>query len=149
MMVERVFVDTNVFIYARDDRFLDKQARAQHWLLVLTERNAVVISPQVLGEMHNVVLRGKVPNGPADVRAATRALERWSRGSTDLELISAAWSIREETGFQWWDCVILGAAIRAGCRYLLSEDYEHGREVRGTTILSPFRITPEHLPIED
>ncbi|KQT78230.1 hypothetical protein ASG59_09650 [Methylobacterium sp. Leaf466] len=147
-MTERVFVDTNVFLYARDDRFPEKQARARHWLSVLTNRDVLVISPQILGEIHSVVLRGKVPGGLADIRDATRLLERWSRGTTDLELLSGTWSIREETGFQWWDCVVLAAAIRAGCRYLLSEDYEHGREVRGTTILSPFQVAPDMLTIE-
>jgi predicted nucleic acid-binding protein len=148
MTTERVFIDTNVFLYARDDRFPAKQAEAIRWLDVLTEREAVVVSPQVIGEIHNVALRGRLAMQPDEMRRTTRALETWSCGATDLELIRAAWALREQTNFQWWDCVILGAAIRSGCRYLLSEDYQHGRTVRGTTILNPFTVGPEAVAIE-
>ncbi|GBU19929.1 MULTISPECIES: PIN domain-containing protein [Methylobacterium] len=147
-MTDRVFVDTNVFLYARDDRFPDKRVTALRWLETLADREAVVVSPQVLGEIHNVVLRGRLPIAPEEARRTTLALEAWSRGATDLELIAQAWTLRTETGFQWWDCVVLAAAIRAGCRYLLSEDYQHGRTVRGTTILNPFTVGPEAIATE-
>lgn len=141
----RVFVDTNVFIYARDDRFPEKQETARRWLAMLAARNLIVVSPQVLGEIHAVVLRGKLRLEPEEARRTTLALEAWSLGVTDLELIADAWSLHQQTRFQWWDCVILGAAIRTGCRFLLSEDYQHGREVEGTTIVNPFRVPPETI----
>lgn len=145
MTIRRVFVDTNVFLYARDDRFSEKQERARHWLARLAERDAGVVSPQVIGEIHHVILRGKLSIDPGQARWTTLALESWSAGATDLELVNYAWSLREMTGFQWWDCVILGAAIRSGCAFLLSEDYQHGREVEGTTIVNPFRVDPDTI----
>ncbi|KQO59876.1 MULTISPECIES: PIN domain-containing protein [unclassified Methylobacterium] len=141
----RVFVDTNVFVYARDDRFPEKQSMARHWLEALADRGLIVVSPQVLGELHAVILRGRLLIDPEDARQTTLALEEWSEGATDLALVGDAWSLREQTRFQWWDCVILGSAIRAGCRFLLSEDYQHGREVEGTTIVNPFRALPESI----
>ena len=141
----RVFVDTNVFVYARDDRFPEKQSMARHWLEALADRGLIVVSPQVLGELHAVILRGRLPIDPEDARQTTLALEEWSEGATDLALVGDAWSLREQTRFQWWDCVILGSAIRAGCRFLLSEYYQHGREVEGTTIVNPFRALPESI----
>lgn len=147
-MNERVFVDTNVFLYAKDHRFREKQDRARIWLSALTARDPIVISPQVLGEMCNSVLRGRLPIAPDDMRGDTRTLERWSHGATDLELVSAAWTIREETGFQWWDCVLIGSAIRAQRRFLLTEDTQHGRTVRGTTIIDPLTIGPEAIATE-
>ena len=143
MTTELVFVDTNVLLYARDDRYPDKQKAAAHWLATLARRDALIVSPQILGELHNAILRGKVVVGEGEMQRMTAALQPFSHGATDLELIGQAWKIRNETTFQWWDCVILAAAIRAGCRYLLSEDYQHGRTVRGTTILNPFAVGPE------
>ncbi|WP_423794441.1 PIN domain-containing protein [Methylobacterium durans] len=145
MMSDRVFVDTNVFLYARDDLFPEKQATAQIWLATLAARAAAVVSPQVLGEIHSVALRGRLPIAPDEARRTTRALEPWSAWATDLELIASEWSLRGRTGFQWWDCVILAAAIRAGCRFLLSDDYQHDREVEGLAIVNPFRAGPETL----
>ncbi len=148
MTTDLVFVDTNVFLYARDDRFPAKQQTAAHWLADLASRDVLVVSPQVLGEFLNTVLRGKIALDPSEMRRTTIELHPFSQGTTDLELIGQAWTIRTETGFQWWDCVILASAIRAGCRYLLSEDYQHGRTVRGTTILNPFIVGPEAVATE-
>ncbi len=148
MTTERVFVDTNVLLYARDDRYPDKQSAAALWLATLAQREALVVSPQILGELHNAVLRGKIRVDEGELQRTTAALQPFSHGATDLELIARAWRIRKETGFQWWDCVILAAAIRAGCRYLLSEDYQHGRTIHGTTILNPFTVGPEAVTTE-
>jgi len=148
MTPDRVFVDTNVLLYARDDRYPDKQRAAVHWLATLAHREALIVSPQILGEFHNAILRGRVGVDEAEMRRVIAALQPFSHGTTDLELIAQAWTIRKETAFQWWDCVILAAAIRAGCRYLLSEDYQHDRTVRGTTILNPFTVGPEAVMTE-
>jgi hypothetical protein len=55
-MSEHVFVDTNVFIYARDDRFPEKQARTRR----ITRRGMGVISPQIIGEIHSVASKGQL-----------------------------------------------------------------------------------------
>jgi len=145
MTTDLVFVDTNVFLYARDDRFPNKQRPATH---TLAAREALVVSPPVLGEIDNAVLRGKVAVDSAAMRQPALELQPLSQGATDLELITRAWSIRTETIVQWWACIIFAAARRAGCRYLLPEDYQHGRTVRGTTILNPFMVGPEAVVTE-
>lgn len=145
MTVDRVLVDTNVLLYACDDRDPEKQATAQRWLEVLAAREAGVVTPQVIGEMHAVAARGKIALEPTELRRIMLGLRPWSTGATDLELIGRAWSLHGRTRFQWWDCVILAGAIRAGCRYLLSEDYEDGRTIDGTTIVNPFRTDPMTL----
>ncbi|MER2248621.1 PIN domain-containing protein [Methylorubrum podarium] len=148
MTTDLVFVDTNVFLYARDDRFPAKQQAAASWLADLASRDALVVSPQILGEFLNAVLRGKIALDPIEMRRVTTELHPFSQGTTDLELVGQAWALRIETGFQWWDCVVLASANRAGCRYLLSEDYQHGRTIRGTTILNPFIVGPEAVATE-
>jgi predicted nucleic acid-binding protein len=144
-MTRSVFVDTNVFIYARDRRLPDKQSQAALWLRALGARNAGMTSPQVAGEFLNVISRGKLALDERDLRSSMALIERWSAGETSLEVVAEGWRLRQETGFQFWDCVILASAIRAGCSYLLSEDYQSGRSVRGTTIISPFDTDPTLL----
>ena len=46
--------------------------------------------------------------------------------------------VREETGYSFYDTLILTAAIEMGCSSLLSEDLQGGRVVRGVTIRNPF-----------
>lgn len=141
-MSRRVFVDTNVFIYARDDRFPDKQSAARHWLSEITSRELGVVSPQVLGELHNVAGKGTLQGSELANHVSTSSIEAWSTGQTDLDLLALAWDVRTRTRFQWWDCVILASAISASCRYLLSEDYQHDRTIDGVTIISPFKTSP-------
>lgn len=141
-MSDLVFVDTNVFVYARDDRFPDKQAVARRWLAEITTRGIGVISPQIIGELHNVAAKGRMVASEADSHETTSVLEAWSSGQTDLELLSFAWDLRQQTHFQWWDCVVLASAIASGCRFLLSEDYQHDRTVEGVTIINPFKVAP-------
>jgi predicted nucleic acid-binding protein len=141
-MNDRVFVDTNVFIYARDDRFPEKQGRALDWLREITRRGIGVISPQIIGEIHSVASKGRLKGSEVESHLATEVIAPWCKGQTDLDLIQAAWTLRERTRFQWWDCVILASAISSGCRFLLSEDYQHDRTIDGVTIINPFKTSP-------
>lgn len=45
----------------------------------------------------------------------------------------------EETGFSFYDALIVAAAAIGRCRVLWSEDLQHGRVVRGVEIRNPFR----------
>lgn len=49
-MTARVFVDTNVLIYARDQREHDKRKQAQQWLEILADRRQLLTNLQVLNE---------------------------------------------------------------------------------------------------
>ena len=53
-MTALVFVDTNVFVYARDPRDPAKQAKARDWLGLLWERQRGRTSMQVLNEFYDV-----------------------------------------------------------------------------------------------
>lgn len=141
-MTERCFVDTNILIYARDVRFPEKQAAAAGWLRSLGERNVAVVSPQVIGEFHNAVLKKRIVLDLEEAHRSAMLFAGWAWGQTDLDLIDKAWILRQDTGYQWWDCVILASAMESGCRYLLSENYQHGHTVDGVTILNPFRVDP-------
>jgi predicted nucleic acid-binding protein len=50
-----------------------------------------------------------------------------------------AWRIQDEHGFGWWDCLLLAAAALAGCGVFFSEDLQHGRDMDGLLIVSPFK----------
>ncbi|HUZ73330.1 MAG TPA: VapC toxin family PIN domain ribonuclease [Stellaceae bacterium] len=44
-----------------------------------------------------------------------------------------------------WDAVVLAAAAEAGCRMLLSEDFEPGFAWRGVTVVNP--VAAVHHPL--
>lgn len=39
----------------------------------------------------------------------------------------------------FWDAMLWAVARQAGCRYLLSEDFQHGRTLEGVTFIDPFQ----------
>ena len=49
-----------------------------------------------------------------------------------------ALSIRGETGFHFYDALVVAAAVHSGVATLYSEDLQTGRTVRGVRIVDPF-----------
>jgi predicted nucleic acid-binding protein len=56
----------------------------------------------------------------------------------DAKTTECAFAVEDETGYGWWDSLMLASAILAECRLFVSEDLQHGREIQGTRIASPF-----------
>lgn len=136
------FVDTNVLIYAIDPRDSAKKARANWWMDHLIENGDVVLSPQSLNECYRAI-RKIFPGLPReDARAMVRPLSTWCVAPLDTLTTGLAWSIEDQTGFQWFDCLLLASAVQAGCAAFLSEDLSHGRAIGPLTIVDPFRLTP-------
>ena len=141
-----VFVDTNVLIYSEDGRVPEKQAQALAWLRVLWQRRAGRLSNQVLNEFYtNVTRKIKPPMQPGDARAEVRRYQRWQPWAIDHPTVETAWSVESRFGFSYWDALIVASAQTLGCRYLLSEDLQHGQVVDSVQILNPFLIGPEIL----
>jgi predicted nucleic acid-binding protein len=56
----------------------------------------------------------------------------------DTALYRLALEIRQESGYSFYDALIVAGALSAGCTRLLSEDMQHGRTIRGLLIENPF-----------
>jgi predicted nucleic acid-binding protein len=81
---------------------------------------------------------------PSDARQFIEALAPFCTAPTDIAITRLAWRIQNASGFAWWDCLLLGSAVTAGCRVFLSEDMQHERTVNGITILNPFKLPADH-----
>ncbi len=46
--------------------------------------------------------------------------------------------VKAETGYSFYDALVVTAAIESGCVALLSEDMQAGRNIHGVTIVNPF-----------
>jgi len=143
--VSTVFVDTNVLLYAQDPRDAAKQSAAAAWLSWCWTGRAGRISSQVLHELY-VNLRRVAPTLPAaDARALVRRYRRWHPWMVDDATVDRAWALQDDTGYSYWDCLMLAAALEQGCSHLLTEDLQHWQQVGPLTILNPFLSTPDEL----
>jgi predicted nucleic acid-binding protein len=128
------FLDTNVLIYAT----LPPDRRSNIARELLSERN--VVSVQVLNEFANVARR-KLRRSWPDVAQALAAIRLLCLPPRPLTVATheAALSIADRLDYQFYDALIIAAALEAGCVTLYSEDLQHGQIIdRRLTIRNPF-----------
>ena len=143
-MTANVFVDTNVFIYAADQADLNKQSAAQAWRAWLWQTNRGRISFQVLQEFY-VIATKKQPSARDEIRKEIGDLLTWQPIPLDGNVIARAWKIEDRYRISFWDALIVSAASRAGCGYLLTEDLQHGQELDRVVVVNPFLREPSSL----
>jgi len=136
---EKIFIDTNILIYAYDRTAGKKHVIARDILLGLWDSGLGVVSTQVLQEFFVIVTR-KIPN-PLTVRKAKEIVAdflKWQVVINDGESILTAIELVEKHHFSFWDSLIIDAALKSDATVLLSEDLSHGRTVNGLRIKNPF-----------
>ena len=140
-MTAAVFVDTNVFVYARDTRDVRKQTRATSWLEHLWQRQLGRTSVQVLVEYYATVTRKLVPGLPPVVAwEDVSHLFAWRPQEGDESLLRRGREIELRYRLSWWDSLIVAAAQLQGCALLLSEDLQDGADYGGVTVRNPFKL---------
>lgn len=140
-MTAPVFVDTHVFVQARDPRDAARQARAEEWLALLWRDFAGRTSMQVLSEYYYCVTRKLVPQVPAEEAwYDTRFLLAWDPLPVDAALLTRAREIEQRWRLPWWDSLVVGAAQLQGCAVVLSDDLRDGAVYDGVTVRSPFTL---------
>ena len=80
---------------------------------------------------------GATPSDPDEVTNGT-----WKPVAIDQQVIETAWREQERYKLSWWDALIVAAAQRAGCRTLLSEDFQAGQQFGDLTVVNPFAAAP-------
>ncbi|MCA0375741.1 MAG: PIN domain-containing protein [Gemmatimonadetes bacterium] len=141
-----VFVDTNVLVYALDAAAGDRHVQARTWMDALWASQRGRVSTQVLQEFYVTTTRKLRPGLSADeAQREVRALTAWSPLEIGMTTMERACHVEQRYQFSWWDALIVASAQASGCRYLLTEDLQHGQDLDGLLVCSPFRMTPDAL----
>ena len=141
-----VFVDTNVLLYGVDDREPFKRDRARDWLAVCWDRRCGRLSTQVLNEFYaNVRKKFSTALAAGDARSDVRRYQNWKPWLIDQPTIESAWAVESRYGLSYWDALRVAAAQHQGCRWLLTEDLQHGQQIDSVRIVNPFIAGPELL----
>jgi predicted nucleic acid-binding protein len=135
------FVDTNVLLYSLAAGEKQKQPAAETWVRALWAQRAGRISWQVIFEFYsNAVRKARIPL--KDARESTEELIQWQPEPPGHAMIDRAWHWCDRAQVNFWDALILAAAEQAGCRWLLSEDFQAGQIFDTVTIINPFQSSP-------
>ena len=137
-MTARLCLDTNVLIYALDPDEPGKRKVSADLLRMTISNHTLTLSPQSLNEAYRVLTQRRVTMPAAAVRSFLSTLAPWAIAPLDAETTKRAWAVQDETKYSWWDCLMLAAALRAGCRLFVSEDLADGMTVSGMRIANPF-----------
>jgi predicted nucleic acid-binding protein len=138
-MRDKVFLDTNIIVYAHDRSSGEKHAVAKEILDSLWESRQGVISVQVLQEFFVCV--AKKITTPLPIKKAKTILEylsTWEVVVNDKYITLKAIDLQEKYRFSFWDSLIVQAAIQSQARILFSEDLPDGQIIMGSKILNPF-----------
>jgi len=137
-MKEKVFVDTNIFVYLklRDEKNRDKKSAAENLFKKIKER--IIISSQVINEFYSVMLRNKISD--SKIQEMIREIVKISRMShITFDTILKSWEIREKHKYSIWDSLIAASALENGCKILYSEDMHHNHLIeKKLRIVNPF-----------
>ncbi len=137
-MTARLFIDTNILIYALDPAEAEKRQVSADLLRATIRMRTLTLSPQSLNECYRVLTQRRKLMPIDQARAYIRTLAPWAIAPLDAKTTEQAFAIQDETGASWWDSLILTSAVQAQCRLFVSEDLQDGRVVSGMRIANPF-----------
>lgn len=147
-MTGPVFVDTNIFVYARDTSEPAKQPTAVEWIQRLWIEQRGRTSIQVLCEYYAVVTRKLEPGLSRDAAwSDVSALLAWEPRQTDGEIMNGARELERRYSLSWWDALVVASALAQRSAVLLTEDLQHGFTCEGLVVRNPFIDTIGEEPV--
>ena len=142
-MTDKVFVDTNILVYAHNLDAGAKNAIARELVADLWKTRSGILSTQVLQE-YFVAITKKVAN-PIKVAEARRSLRSycaWEVIVNDSQVILQATEIQEAHRLSFWDSLIVSAAFAGNAATIVTEDLNDGQRIEGILIRNPFVNEP-------
>ena len=136
----KVFVDTNIIVYAYDVSAGEKHSKALEIMKDLWGTGNGITSTQVLQEFF-VSVTGKIAK-PLSIITAKEIVKdflKWKTVIINGEIILEAIDIHNERRYSFWDSLIIASAIAGGAETLLSEDLSDNHKIKGIVIKNPFK----------
>jgi predicted nucleic acid-binding protein len=116
------FVDPNALLYSMDSRL------------------------QKSGRRTAVARKRCGPTGP--VSSVGRSCMNWQPVEMTSGQIRRGWHGIDRAQLSYWDSLIVAAAERMECAWLLGEDFQAGQRFGAVTIVNPFLVKPVEFGLE-
>lgn len=136
----RFFLDTNIFVYSFDRDAAEKARHASQLIRQAVSTRKGIVSYQVAQEFFNVSLRRF--RQPMTVAEAEQYLAIVFRPLMAVHsspaLLGEALRLNARHHLNWYDALIVAAAIEGKCEILYSEDLHHGQRFGNLRVQNPF-----------
>jgi predicted nucleic acid-binding protein len=127
MSEDRVFIDTNIFIYIQRTDEPDKTRIAERAIDFFD----CVASTQVLNEICNILTR-KFPSPKEEVsRVLDSIKESCIIQTVTNDFPEKALDYHFRYSISYYDALMIAAAVESHCKYLISEDMQDGLIIDG------------------
>ena len=136
-MTAKVFLDTNVLVYAATGTGQDERKRQRAMSLIASDDFG--ISAQVLQEFFvSVVKKARRPLSAAQALEWIEELSNFPCQPTDHQLVRIAIEQCERYRISYWDAAIISAAQALGSHTVYSEDLHDGQLYGTVRVVNPF-----------
>lgn len=135
--MSKIFIDTNILVYTVDKNDIGKQEQARRTIKKIVADHYPVISTQVIQEFY-VATTLKLKADPVIIKSIIHNFSNMEIVGNDLGLIEQAIDISVMSKISFWDSLIIAAAEKSNCEYVLSEDLNTGQIFRGIKVVNPF-----------
>ena len=140
-MKDRVFVDTNIFIYMQSE----KEKRKKELSGLAIDNLNCITSTQVLSEICNVFTK----KFAIDFSLSKQFIEAVTL-TCEVVVIQAEWikkalDIKSRYGYSYYDSLIITAALESKCNYILSEDMSDGQIIENQLEIINIYSHPEFV----
>ena len=133
---KKVFVDTNILVYAHDRDAGERHERARQLIDDLWNFPVVsAVSVQVLQELYVTLLRKRV--APIKAREVVADFLLWDVVENTKGLLLNGIAMQQRYKLSFWDALILAAAYHAKAAELWSEDFNVGQAYDGVRAVNP------------
>ena len=135
---KRLFIDTNILVYAHINNKSAKHAIAGNLLKRIWEYdNIPSISVQVLNELFVSLLKLDVPK--MNCQKIVELYLAWSVQEINVQIVNATFQIFHKYKVSYWDALIIAAAIESSSEILLTEDLNDGQKYDTVKVINPFK----------
>ena len=100
-MTARLFIDTNILIYALDPAEPAKRAMSADLLRRTMANHTLVLSPQNLNECYRILVERRRLIPEAAARSFLTCLMPWCIAPLDARTTAKAWAVQDEAGLAW------------------------------------------------
>jgi predicted nucleic acid-binding protein len=139
-VADRIFFDTNLFVYSITDDDPIKSQIATALIRRAVNAHKGCVSYQVIQEFCNTALRRfEYSMSTAECgEYIENVLRPMLRVHSSMELFQETLAFKKRYQLSWYDSLIVCAALQAECGILYSEDMQHGQRFGNLQIQNPF-----------
>lgn len=139
-MSARVFVDTNIFVYAHDSTQGAKHKRAKALVETLWDSGDGILSTQVLQELcTNLRRKSARPLSVEETRKLLEDYSTWDIVVNTAESVLQALDFESRYQISFWDALIVQAATSCEATIIYSEDLADGQTYGAVRVVNPLK----------